>query len=226
MQLGAEHVEQQVEDPVLGLVVPGRRQRRGRRSRPRPPSARCPPTGVSTGRKTSSRCFGRSRQRVGRLSNMVIEYRLTQNRFWPEVAEQLEPPGVAPDSTRDRMSVPVGAFASKSRPITAVNWSSVSSTEKSSSPRKLAGNTRRPCRLTTNGFTLLPPGRARSPACCLVLSCGGDPVHDLGHTCCRTRNAPVMFLARSDWRGFSSCARSSRGVRPVRRLFRRLANID
>src|SRR5689334_24465940 len=64
------------------------------------------------------------------------------------------------------MSVPVGAFASKSRPITAVNWSSDSSTEKSSSPRKLAGNTRRPCRLTTNGFTLLPPGRARSPACC------------------------------------------------------------
>src|SRR6266567_2140251 len=102
------------------------------------------------------------------------------------------------------MSVPVGAFASKSRPITAVNWSSDSSTEKSSSPRKLAGKTRRPCRLTTNGFTLLPPGRARSPACCLVLSCGGDPVHDLGHTCCPTRNAPVMFLARSDWRGFSS----------------------
>src|SRR5229473_2378225 len=55
------------------------------------------------------------------------------------------------------MSVPVGAFASKSRPITAVNWSSVSRTEKSRSPRKLAGNTRRPCRLTTNGFTLSPP---------------------------------------------------------------------
>src|SRR5437667_212299 len=70
------------------------------------------------------------------------------------------------------MSVPVGAFASKSRPITAVNWSSDSSTEKSSSPRKLAGNTRRPCRLTTNGFTLLPPGRARSPACCLVWPSG------------------------------------------------------
>src|ERR1700722_2911344 len=51
------------------------------------------------------------------------------------------------------MSVPVGALASKSRPITAVNWSSDSSTEKSSSPRKLAGNTSRPCLLITNGFT-------------------------------------------------------------------------
>src|SRR5579872_4836482 len=51
------------------------------------------------------------------------------------------------------MSVPVGAFASKSRPITAVNWSSDSSTEKSSSPRKLAGNTSRPCLLITKGFT-------------------------------------------------------------------------
>src|ERR1035438_1550009 len=51
------------------------------------------------------------------------------------------------------MSVPVGAFASKSRSITAVNCSSVLRTEKSSSPKKFAGNTRRPCRLTTNGFT-------------------------------------------------------------------------
>src|SRR5690348_6272069 len=51
------------------------------------------------------------------------------------------------------MSVPVGAFASKSRPITAVNWSSDSKTEKSSSPRKLAGNTSRPCLLITKGFT-------------------------------------------------------------------------
>src|SRR5271156_3758600 len=51
------------------------------------------------------------------------------------------------------MSVPVGALASKSRPITAVNWSRDSSTEKSSSPRKLAGNTSRPCLLITKGFT-------------------------------------------------------------------------
>src|SRR5271170_5656787 len=51
------------------------------------------------------------------------------------------------------MSVPVGALASKSRPITAVNWSRESSTEKSSSPRKLAGNTSRPCLLITKGFT-------------------------------------------------------------------------
>ncbi len=34
--------------------------------------------GVSTGRKTSSRRLARSRQRVGRRSNMVIEYRLAQ----------------------------------------------------------------------------------------------------------------------------------------------------
>src|SRR6202035_4814820 len=45
------------------------------------------------------------------------------------------------------------ALASKSRPITAVNWSRDSSTEKSSSPRKLAGNTSRPCLLITKGFT-------------------------------------------------------------------------
>ena len=40
--------------------------------------------GVSTGRNTSSRRLARSRQRVGRLSNMVMAYRLTQNRFWPK----------------------------------------------------------------------------------------------------------------------------------------------
>ncbi len=38
--------------------------------------------GVSSGRKTSLRWRGRSRQRVGRFSNMVSVYRLTQNRFW------------------------------------------------------------------------------------------------------------------------------------------------
>src|SRR3984957_11086201 len=64
------------------------------------------------------------------------------------------------------MSVPVGALASKSRPITAVNWSSDSSTEKSSSPRKLAGNTSRPCLLITKGFTdhLLGELPGRPPA--------------------------------------------------------------
>src|SRR5580704_3097575 len=67
------------------------------------------------------------------------------------------------------MSVPVGALASKSRPITAVNWSSDSSTEKSSSPRKLAGNTSRPCLLITKGFTdhllgeLPGPGTVSAP---------------------------------------------------------------
>src|SRR3954470_17170327 len=51
------------------------------------------------------------------------------------------------------MSLPVGALASKSRDITAANCSSVSSTEKSSAPSTAAGNTSRPCRLMTNGFT-------------------------------------------------------------------------
>src|SRR3954470_9089686 len=64
------------------------------------------------------------------------------------------------------MSLPVGAFASKSREITAANWSSVSSTEKSSAPSTVAGNTSRPCRLMTNGFTRPPedaPHRAPLP---------------------------------------------------------------
>src|SRR5215469_7203108 len=61
------------------------------------------------------------------------------------------------------MSVPVGALASKSRPITAVNWSSDSSTEKSSSPRTLAGNTSRPCLLITNGFTYHLRGEPADP---------------------------------------------------------------
>src|SRR5277367_6833533 len=80
------------------------------------------------------------------------------------------------------MSVPVGALASKSRPITAVNWSSVSRTEKSRSPRKLAGNTRRPCRLTTNGFTFyLLSGAYGPPASYPVVRRG--QVRDLGPTC-------------------------------------------
>ncbi len=97
---------------------------------------------------------GTSRQRVGRFSNIVIEYRLTQNRFCAEVAQQREAArGRCPASARARMSVPVGAFASKSRPITAVNCSKVSRTEKSSSPRTFAGKTSRPLLLITNGFT-------------------------------------------------------------------------
>src|SRR5579859_5068349 len=78
------------------------------------------------------------------------------------------------------MSVPVGALASKSRPITAVNWSRDSRTEKSSSPRKLAGNTSRPCVLITKGFTChLRVGSWR-------------------RICCRTRNRPSMHLRRAN----------------------------
>src|SRR2546426_9372386 len=54
------------------------------------------------------------------------------------------------------MSVSVGAFSSKSRLITAANWSSVSKTEKSSAGKKLKGKTIRPYRLTTNGFMWAP----------------------------------------------------------------------
>src|SRR3954454_7706869 len=62
------------------------------------------------------------------------------------------------------MSLPVGAFASKSREITAANWSSVSSTEKSSAPSTVAGNTSRPCRLMTNGFTPTSPMSHLAPS--------------------------------------------------------------
>src|SRR2546427_12979308 len=57
------------------------------------------------------------------------------------------------------MSVSVGAFSSKSRLITAANWSSVSKTEKSSAGKKLKGKTIRPYRLTTNGFMWAPSNR-------------------------------------------------------------------
>src|SRR5580658_4369554 len=72
------------------------------------------------------------------------------------------------------MSVPVGALASKSRPITVVNWSKDSSTEKSSSPRKLAGNTSRPYLLITKGFTyrLLGSGPGTASAALPRNSCG------------------------------------------------------
>src|SRR5216684_2317387 len=57
------------------------------------------------------------------------------------------------------MSVSVAAFSSKSRLITAANWSSVSKTEKSSAGKKLKGKTIRPYRLTTNGFMWTPSNR-------------------------------------------------------------------
>ena len=44
-----------------------------------------------------------------------------------------------------------GAFFSKSRRMTSTSCCSVSMTEKSSSGMKFDGNTRRPCRFTTNG---------------------------------------------------------------------------
>src|SRR3954453_1386915 len=50
------------------------------------------------------------------------------------------------------MSVPVGALASKSRAMTASRRSRSGRTEKSSSGRKLEGNTRRPWRLMTKRF--------------------------------------------------------------------------
>jgi hypothetical protein len=42
------------------------------------------------------------------------------------------------------MSCSVGAFSSKSRWITAANWSSVSNTEKSRAGKKFEGSTMRP----------------------------------------------------------------------------------
>src|ERR1700712_853959 len=71
---------------------------------------------------------------------------------------------------RSKISLPVGAFASKSRLITSVNCSRVRRTEKSSCPRKFAGNTRRPCRFTTNGFTCHLSQRRRAPR----LRCGSQ----------------------------------------------------
>src|SRR3954469_2516080 len=80
--------------------------------------------------------------------------------------------GYWPDSIRWRMSEPVGALVSKSRAITASNCSRVSNTVKSSSGEKLLGKTRRPRRLTRNGFIahILPAGGA-----CLAASGKGPP---------------------------------------------------
>src|SRR5437870_12120096 len=57
------------------------------------------------------------------------------------------------------MSVSVGAFSSKSRLITAANWSSVWKTGKSSAGKNLKGETIRPYRLMTNGFMWAPSNR-------------------------------------------------------------------
>src|SRR4051794_23839131 len=53
---------------------------------------------------------------------------------------------------RSRISVPVGALASKSRAMTASSFSRPPSTEKSRSGRKFDGKTSRPWRLMTKGF--------------------------------------------------------------------------
>src|SRR5689334_12444164 len=58
------------------------------------------------------------------------------------------------------MPRPVGALASKSRLMTASNWSSVWKTVKSSSGKKLDGKTRRPWEFTTKGFMHPPRGRS------------------------------------------------------------------
>ncbi len=73
-----------------------------------------------------------------------------------QVAQQFKPPRIGTRFNPGQQFGPVGAFASKSRPITAVKWSSVSRSEKSRSPRKLAGKTSRPCRLITNDFMYYP----------------------------------------------------------------------
>ena len=72
----------------------------------------------------------------------------------------------SPDSTRSRISVPVGALASKSRFTTASSCSRVSRTEKSRSALKLEGKTSRPWPLTTKGLMLRSGFRAtrRCPA--------------------------------------------------------------
>src|SRR5215216_5136524 len=61
---------------------------------------------------------------------------------------------------RSRMSVPVGAFFSKSRAMTASSASRLGITEKSSSGRKFDGNISRPWRSMTKGFIglLFPSG--------------------------------------------------------------------
>src|SRR4051812_23111976 len=72
--------------------------------------------------------------------------------------------GYSPASTRSRISVPVGALASKSRCTTASSCSSVSRTEKSSSAVKLEGKTRRPWPLTTKGLIAHSPALHVHPA--------------------------------------------------------------
>src|SRR3954465_604879 len=64
------------------------------------------------------------------------------------------------------MSVPVGAFFSKSRAITASSVSSPAMTEKSRSGRKFDGNISRPWASRTNGFmtgSVPPPARGCQP---------------------------------------------------------------
>ena len=83
-----------------------------------------------------------------------------------QIAQQFEAPRVGPGLEPGQDFGPGRRLRLEIPPITAVNWSSVSSTEKSRSPRKLAGNTRRPCRLITNDFT-----------CHLAASCGLPRLH-------------------------------------------------
>ena len=243
VQLGPEEVKQQVEDGLFGLAVPHRRER-------------------------AEGLLDR-----GHLALAVLPRRQHGEVHVIPALGQVAPAGRAPVEHGDRVAVgPVEVLAQVAQQLEAA-WvaTGVDPGQDVGPGRRLGlevppdhrrelvqrlqhrevqlaeevgGEHQAAMPVDHERFHVVTSWAARAPpACCLVWSCGGDPVRDLGHNCCRTRNAPVMFLAGADWRGFSAAPAGpgrgapgpgrrapgpGRGEVPGRRgrLFRRLANID
>ena len=155
--LVAEDVEQDREDAVLGLGVPGRGRLGPRRLDGRHLAlAVAPRASAAAGRRRPDGAGRRaSASAASRTSSSRSGCPRPGSARGRAAARTRE--SYAPDSTRSRISVPVGALASKSRLTTASSCSRVSRTEKSRSALKLDGKTSRPWPLTTKGLPMVAP---------------------------------------------------------------------
>ena len=141
-----------------------RRRKLGPRRRRRPrPCARPPPTGSAAGGRrhrggAEGRATASGASRTSSSRSGCPTPGSSRGRAAARSASDRRP-----NRPARRISVPVGALASKSRVITASSCSRVSRTEKSRSALKLDGKTRRSWPLTTKGFIAAVPTRAPPP---------------------------------------------------------------
>ena len=84
---------------------------------------------------------------------MVILYRFAQNKFSAMSRINSNLVRYPPFWIRSRIAVPVGAFESKSRLMTASSCSRLSKVEKSRSGKQFDGKTILPCEFSSKGST-------------------------------------------------------------------------